>query len=199
MYNLTNATNLTLLIGGTNANAFYSTLASVSIVFIIVICTFSIYIASMINETIYRKTEEIENYTLKIYEYDRKNEKMNKIIKSLKPDDRIEDEEKYRRYAQLVTNNNLYKNQFEKKIKENEKLITCNKKRKENLTTPIRLVYVFLLVFMVVPLFFLSSSGNETISSASNVLKIPLLLVFFLNAALIIMTCERILNYDASC
>jgi len=199
MYNLTNATNLTIFTEGANIDVFYSTIASVSTVFIITMCTFFIYMMSKINDNIHKKNDEIKNYGLEIHEYNRKNERMNKIINDLTQSNNIiKYEEKFRRCSESIINNNLYKEEINNKSEENEKLIEHNKNIKADVISSVKYIYLFLIIFVIVPLFFLSFLNSPQILFVSNVLKMPLLVIFCWFVLDIIKICKTILKYDTS-
>jgi len=197
MYTLTNITNLTIFTEGTSTDVFYSTMASVSTVFVITMCTFFIYMMSKINENIHKKNNEINNYELEIHEYARKNERINKIINNLtQSDNTIKDEEKCRRCAESIMSNNLYKERIKNKIEENEKLIEHNKKIKVDVIRSVKYIYLFLIILVIFPLFFLSFLNSPKILFISNVLKMPLLVIFCWFVLDIIKICKTILKYD---
>jgi len=199
MYNITNLTNLTIFTDGGNTDVFFSTMASVSTVFIITMCTFFIYMMSKINENIHKMNDEIKNYELEIYEYNRKNERINKIIPDLTKSANISiNKEKYRRCSESITNNNLYKEKIKKKSEENEKLIEHNRRIKADVISSVKYIYLFLIIFVIVPLFFLSFLNSPRISFISNVLKMPLLVIFCWFVLDIIKICKTILKYDTS-
>lgn len=194
MSNITNLTDPAILLDGTGT--FYSTLASVSVVFVIVACTFSIYVGTVYNKIIHRKKEEINEYNLKIVKLKIDNERIEKIIERLRSDNMTKDEEKDRRCSELVTYNNCCKLLIENKIKENKELINSTEKRKTEFSKLIKWAYPFLLVFMIIPLFFLSSTSNEKILAFSIMLKIHLLVIFCLFAIIVVLKCETILQDD---
>lgn len=194
MHNLTNLIDPAIFSDGTGT--FYCTLASVSVVFVIVACTFSIYVGTVYNKIIHTKKEEINKYNFKIVKYKIENERIEKIIERLRSDDMTKDEEKERRYIELVTDNNFLKLLIENKIKENKELINHTEKRKTEFSKLIKWVYLFLFMFMIIPLFFLSSTSNETISALSIMLKTYLLVIFSLFAIIVVLKCETILQDD---
>ena len=197
MYNLT---NITILTDSTGAISFYSTLVSASTVFIIVISTFSVYIISKTSEIIYENENENLNYASKIFEYLKKNNEIKMSFgKLIQTDNTIKDTKKYRAYAKLITNNNFHIAKLNKGIENNKELIESNAKMKEYIIKSINNVYIYTypLMFIMVPLFFLSFSSNEVIFVTSNMFKLPILVFFCCFIINIIKKCKTFLNHDA--
>ena len=190
--------NITLFTDLPDVNIFYSTLASSSTVFIIVICTFSIYLTSSINENIQKKKSEIDEYTFKIYNYEKENIKINEKIKELIGPKKII-QEKYRQYSQIVMENNLYKEDIKQKILTNKKYIRCITEHRIYIIEKRKYLSVYSILFIISPLSFLAFSTNNIVLLISNVLKIPFIVVFLYFIIKILRIGVSILKTDSLC
>lgn len=190
--------NITLFTDLPDVNIFYSTLASSSTVFIIVICTFSIYLTSSINENIQKKKSEIDEYTFKIYNYEKENIKINEKIKELIGPKKII-QEKYRQYSQIVMENNLYKEDIKQKILTNKKYIRCITEHRIYIIEKRKYLSVYSILFIISPLSFLAFSTNNLVLLISNILKIPFIVIFLYFIIKILRIGVSILKTDSLC
>ena len=94
--------------------------------------------------------------------------------------------------------NNLYEMENKNKIEENEELIKHNEEIKVGVIKSIKFTYLFSHILIIVPLFFLAFPCSEEILVFSNLLKIPLLVIFCFFVLKIIKMCNMILKYDLS-
>lgn len=194
--------NITLFTDLPDVNIFYSTLASSSTVFIIVICTFSIYLTSSISENIQKKKSEIDEYIFKIYNYEKENVKINEKIKELiGPRNIIQDADlnKYRQYSQIVMENNLYKEDIKKKILTNKKYIRCITEHRICIIEKRKYLSVYSILFIISPLSFLAFSTNNIVLLISNILKIPFIVIFLYFIIKILRIGISILKTDSLC
>lgn len=174
---------LTILTEDININLFFSTLATASTVFIIVMITFVIHRANAINQDIHYKNDEIDKYEFEIHNLRQDNEKEEKGIHDILRKGNVvksTDETEYRKCSKLIMNNYARILQLEYKEEEHKNSIQQDIKIREQYTKSLQKMYMFSILFIVIPLFLISLPNNKIILIGLNVLKI-LLLVALIN------------------
>ncbi len=186
MENLTNIT-LTFFIESTDINWFFSTMATASTAIIIFIIGIAIQNAFIISQDIHNKIEELYKSELELHNIKLEKEKNEKIINQLiinQHGQSKQDEDKYRHNAKLIMENNIYIYNLEQKINEIKKYLKYNKEKMKHIKLlMLKNIYMFILIFIVLPLSLLSLPNYESIIIGLNIIKILLLiiLIFFIH------------------
>ncbi len=188
---------LTIFTDGMDINSFFSTLATASTVFIIVMITFAVHRVNAIDEDIHNKNEEIDKYDFEIHNLRQKNEKEEKVIFDiLRIGNKVEskDETEYRKCSKIIMNNHARIFKLELKKEEHKSFIQQNIKTREHHTKSLQKMYMFSVLYIVLPLFFISLPNNKIILISLNIFKILLLVALIIFIKKLIKECKEILN-----
>jgi len=172
---------------------FFSTLATTSTVFIIVMATFAIHRVSTINTDKHIKNHEKYDCELEISKLKADNEKNQLIIdKIITPGSVITHEQRkeWRKCAQTIIQNNLIIEGKKRIIDENDKILKDYEHTKTYLNKSTIYLYFFVCLYIFIPLILLSLPNSAEMVIYLNFIKLALLISMLLFVIKIIKDCR---------
>lgn len=184
-----------IFIDSNNINAFFSTLANTSTIFILVIVSTSIFNISQINKNIIEKKNNINKFQNIINSLSEENEKLNFNIEKFKLDDNLNAYSKTSK--KIIKNNSMI---YQNKLLLNEIIFSLDKDNhfKKYVSDSFKNIYLIGFLYIILPLSLLSIPESNNVLIILNIVKIILILSLIFVFKIFVSKCREYLtpNYD---